>query len=116
MGARTVYLIPIADDGPAKAYRRTVVRCLLDMGVIDDEEDEELGGYLARPRSVSVLAKKGDAIDAFESCEVCAARKPRLVPQVPAVSPTCPKCGRKLEDEFYEAVNAAEEAADGEPD
>lgn len=115
MGAYTVYLIPVTDDLPAKAYRKAVVRTLLDMGAIDDEEDEEEGGFPPGPRSTDLLTKKGRAIDAFEACEVYASRKPRLVPQVPAVSPSCPNCRQTLEDEFYEAVNAAEDAAEDEP-
>lgn len=116
MGAYTIYLIPVEDATSAKTYGQKIVRCLVDMGIIDEEVDEEEGGYLAGPRSLSILAKEAKADDAFESCEVYGARKARLIPQEPAVSPTCPNCGKKLEDVFYEVVNEVEENAEDEPD
>ena len=84
MGARTVYLIPVEDELTAKAYREKVTRCLLDMGVIDEEEDEDAGGYLPGPRSLTILAKTVGAEDAFESCEVYGSRKARLAATPPA--------------------------------
>jgi DNA-directed RNA polymerase subunit M/transcription elongation factor TFIIS len=108
MGARTVYLIPTDDDLASKAYCQKVTRCVVTMGVIDEEEDEDEGGYLAGPKSLSILSKKADADDAFQSCEIYGSRTARLIPQVPAVSPTCPKCAKKLEDMFYEVVNEVE--------
>jgi hypothetical protein len=105
MGCTDVFLVPSAVPADPEKYACKVKEVLLEMGVISGRlYDPKYADWWQRGNGTP-LQNQGR----FEWIKIFGKRVLELVPDSPSVYPKCPRCGRLLEEGYYDAVNGYEE-------